>query len=497
MRLSNLLQNVNHDREWADCNISSLALDSRKIKPGGLFLAIKGAQLDGRCYIQDAISRGAAAVLVDALSTDEPLRWQENVPLIPVDQLQAQIGQIAAKFYDEPAKQGYMVGVTGTSGKTSCTHFIAEALQLLQQHCGLIGTLGCGFYGALDSVGLTTPDAITLQSQLHQLVTQGASAIAMEVSSHSIAQSRIGGIEFDVGVFTNLTQDHLDYHGDMASYAAVKRTFLASADTRALVINADDAYGLQWIQELSPNKPIIAYTTSQTLAIPSHIPVISASHIELSLKGISAYIHSPWGEGELWLPLIGKFNLSNCLAALAVLTRHGVPFKDMLHAFSMIHPVVGRMQTLSMPKKPLVVVDYAHKPDALEQVLLTLRQYTQGQLYCVFGCGGERDRLKRPLMASIAERLADQVIVTNDNPRRESPADIVADIMAGFTQPDRVTVEFDRSKAIENSIQWAHENDCILIAGKGAEHYQQIGDERMPFDDIKKAQEILDVTMVK
>lgn len=489
MRISLLLKDIFSVPAQADLEISGLQLDSRKIQPNDVFIAFKGAHYDGYQYISNAIAKGATAVLIEG-DENAQLIFQDAVPIVPIQHLQKKLGLIAARFYAHPARKMRLIGVTGTSGKTSCTQFIAQCLQNLQVPCGIIGTLGTGFYGALNETGFTTPDAITLQACLRDLVMQNAQAVAMEVSSHSIDQERIGGIEFDIGIFTNLSQDHLDYHGDMETYAAVKYRFLAELPTKQVIVNADDARGKQWITQLAKQKLVIAYTTTQPEAI-NNVVWVYAEKIHLTLQGISAYVRTPWGEGEFKLPLIGQFNLSNGLAVLATLCAYGIPFQQVLSTMAQLQAVPGRMQTLGGNGKPLVVVDYAHKPDALEKVLQALRAHTNGKLICLFGCGGERDRGKRPIMANIAERLADKVLVTNDNPRHEKPEDIAAEIMQGFTHPDRVTVELDRSKAIKNSIQWASAQDCVLIAGKGAEHYQQIGDEKFPFDDVEKANEFL------
>jgi len=397
------------------------------------------------------------------------------------------VGQLAAHFYDYPLQSLRVLGVTGTSGKTSCTHFLAQILQELHIPCGLIGTLGSGFYGALGEAGLTTPDAISLQKIAKQLYDGGAKALAMEVSSHSIAQERIQAITFELGIFTNLSQDHLDYHGDMATYASVKYQFLAEAATKQVVINVEDAYGQKWLPDLAAIKTVYAYSTRPPSEFQAHIHYVYADSVLLSAQGVQARVHTPWGESDLFLPLLGQFNLSNALAVLTALCVYGLPFDAVIKQLAQLKAVPGRMQAIHQQNKPVVIVDYAHKPDALEKVLSTLRSLTSGKLFCVFGCGGERDRGKRPLMAKIAEELADQVIVTNDNPRHENPEVIAAEIAQGFRFPERVCVELDRSKAIEKSIQWAAAGDCILIAGKGAEHYQQIGDEKFPFDDVDKA----------
>lgn len=488
MRLSSLLQDYISIPETADCDITRMVLDSRKVSQQDLFVAMKGTALDGRKYIPTALAQGAAAVLFEAENADEAISFQGDIPLIPMNNLAKKIGQLAARFYDFPAKKLPIIGVTGTNGKTSTTHFIAQCLEALHLPCGVIGTLGCGMYGKLGEAGLTTPDPITLQATLCEMQKQGAKAVAMEVSSHSIDQGRVNGIDYEIGIFTNLTQDHLDYHGDMETYAAVKKRFIAEFPMKYVVINADDARGKQWIVELNQHKKVYAYSTHTAL---SDVPSIYTSNVQLTLQGIKAQVHTPWGEGELQIGLIGQFNLSNILAVLTALCLHGIPFHAALQQVSRLQSVPGRMQTLGGHGKPLVVVDYSHTPDSLEKALQALRAHTEGKLICVFGCGGDRDQSKRPLMAKIAEQLANQVIVTNDNPRHEKPETIAQQIMQGFVHPERVFVELDRSKAIENSIQLAKAEDCVLIAGKGAEHYQQIGDEKFPFDDVEQASKYL------
>lgn len=485
MRLSLLLQNIINVSPEMDRDISNLVLDSRLVHRNDLFLAIKGTHLDGRRYLADAIQRGAIAGLVDAEQEGSPIYWEKDIPIIPIYQLGARLGELSARFYQAPAKQLRMIGVTGTNGKTSCTHFMAQALQQLKIPCAVIGTLGNGMIGSLKETGLTTPDAITLQATLRQLVNQGAKAVAMEVSSHSIDQGRVNGIEFDIGMFTNLTQDHLDYHGTMEAYAEVKYRFLSAMPVKHLVINADDIYGAKWIKKLAGHRSLFTYSVKAPAEQQDNLTY--ATQIQLSLRGIHAMIHSPFGEGELSLPLIGQFNLSNALGVLVALCAYGISFHEALNALSHVKPVPGRMQTLGGQGKPVVVVDYAHTPDALEKALQALRAHVEGRLICVFGCGGDRDPGKRPKMAAVAEQLADQVIVTNDNPRHESPDAIVAQVLQGFTHPERVIVILDRSKAIEKSIQLASEQDCILLAGKGAERYQQLGDEKTPFDDVEQA----------
>ncbi len=490
MRLSSLLPHTVTLPPEADVEVARLLFDSRYIQAGDVFIALKGTQTDGRQFIPDVVSKQAAAILVDADEVAETIRYENNIPIIPVPALRAQLGEIAAAFYGFPARHMKMFGVTGTNGKTSCSHFLAQALQYFHLPCGVMGTLGNGLYGALGEPGLTTPDPVTLHATLRSFLQQGAKAAAIEVSSHSIDQGRVNGIAFEAGIFTNLTQDHLDYHGTMAAYAAVKKSFLETFAIKNLIINADDAYGKVWAAELAGQHPVVAYSLAKA-DLPVMIPQVYTENISLSLSGIHAVVVSPWGRGELTLPLIGMFNLSNVLAVLTALCLQEIPFDDVLSVLSQLKAVPGRMQLLGGSGQPLVAVDYSHTPDSLEKALLALRHHTKGKLICVFGCGGNRDAAKRPLMAKIAEELADRVIVTNDNPRHEDPDDIADQIIRGFKHPERVLRVLDRSKAIEKSIQYASANDCILVAGKGAEHYQQIGDQKFPFDDVSEVSRYL------
>ena len=489
MRISELLKDINLPA-GADVEVRKLVLDSRQVTAGDVFLAVRGAASDGRQFMEAAIRQGAAAVIKDADSVTDAISFQNDIPIIPVQHLKSQIGFMAARFYGDPAKALRMIGVTGTNGKTSCTHFMA---QILGAPCGVIGTLGSGLYGALGEVGLTTPDAVTLQKLLREFVDSGAGVVAMEVSSHSIDQGRVNGIEFEMGVFTNLTQDHLDYHGTMAAYADVKRRFIVGASTQHVIVNADDAIGKSWINELAGHKSVFAYSTGMPLSERDalKVPLIYTDNVELSPQGVQADVFTPWGNAHLSTPLIGRFNLSNVLAVLTAMCFYGLPFAEVLRRLSRLNPVPGRMQALTAVGKPLVVVDYSHTPDALYKALEALRSHTAGQLICVFGCGGDRDATKRPIMAQIAEKLADRVIVTNDNPRHELPEVIASQIMQGFSRPEQVSVLLDRSKAIQNSIQCGTAGDCILVAGKGAERYQQVGDDKLHFDDVEEVKKYL------
>ncbi len=476
-------------------NITGLALDSRQVKSGDLFFAYQGTQLDGRKFIDDAIQKGAYCILMETVSSTIEIYYKDSVPIISIFNLKNKINEIAARFYSYPANKLKIMGVTGTSGKTSCTHFLAEILEQLNVSCGLIGSLGNGIYGDIQPSGLTTPDAITLQKIFSECVLKSANYVAMEVSSHSLDQGRVKNIPFFIGVFTNLTHDHLDYHETMESYGAAKKILFDSPLTEYAVINSDDPFGQTLITSFANKKNIIAYGMQKT-KIANSIPFVRAENIQLEHE-IRAHVVTPWGEGELQAPLMGQFNLSNVLAVIAVLGLLKIPLSTILHCVAKLTPVPGRMQVVGGQEQPLVVVDHSHKPDSLEKVLLALRPHCKGQLYCVFGCGGDRDRAKRPLMAAIAERYADHVIVTDDNPRTENPEEIVADILRGFTNPTKIIVQHDRSQAIACSIQYAKPGDCVLIAGKGAEAYQQIGDLKIPFSDVEKVKEILNARLVK
>lgn len=465
-------------------DVHGLALDSRLVKKGDLFFASPGTQVDGRQFIDAAIQQGAVAVLSEGTNGIE---YRQHVPIISLPNLAHKVGLIAAKFYHDPSYKMQIVGITGTNGKTSCSHFIAQALHELHSSCGVIGTLGNGIYGRIKSGSLTTPDPISLQKTLAEYVYEGAKYTAMEVSSHSIEQGRVSGIDFAISIFTNLTRDHLDYHGTMENYGNAKKKLFESSATHLSVINADDAFGIKIISELHREKQIYAFGINAR-EFPANVPFIHAEELQLNLNGIRAHIHSPWGHGELHAKLIGKFNVSNLLAVFTTLCLLDIPFEKVLYLISKLKSVDGRMQTLGGNQKPLVVVDYAHTPDALEKVLQALRYHCEGKLYCVFGCGGDRDRGKRPIMAKIAEQFSDQVIVTDDNPRTENPEQIFKDIMTGFVHPEKVIAQHDRAKTIHDVIHQAKAGDCILIAGKGAETYQIIGTDKLPFLDSEQVE---------
>lgn len=473
MPLNQLLPQAN-----SDSLIRELTLDSRKVRPGDLFLAVPGYQQDGRVHIADAIAHGAAAIAYEAEGAAE--MTAASAELVPVRNLAGQLSAIAGRFYGEPSRSLHLVGVTGTNGKTSVSYLIAQALDLMGERCGIIGTLGTGFHGELVLGRHTTPDAIGVQANLASLRKQGARAVAMEVSSHGLAQGRVAALAFDVAVFTNLSRDHLDYHGSMEAYGDVKAQLFGMPELGCRVVNLDDNLGRTLAVE-RPESRLITYSLSDSAAY------LFCLEARLGDDGIHARLVTPQGERSLRSPLLGRFNVSNVLAAVGALLGMNYPLDEILSVLPKIEGPAGRMQRLGGGDRPLVVVDYAHTPDALEKVLGALRPHTRGKLVCLFGCGGERDRGKRALMAQVAERLADHVVVTDDNPRNEDPQQIIDEIRTGFDAPDRAAFVPGRAAAIASCIACSALDDVILLAGKGHEDYQEIKGERQPFSDLEQA----------
>jgi UDP-N-acetylmuramoyl-L-alanyl-D-glutamate--2,6-diaminopimelate ligase len=465
--------------------VTGLAMDSRGVAPGSLFLACRGTRRHGMSFADAAARAGAAAIAAepDAEWPTERLAAMASrlgVPVVPVADLSAQASAIAGRFHGEPSARLRVVGVTGTNGKTSVTQFLARALAP-EGPCAVVGTLGIGFADALQPATHTTPDAVSAQAALAELAAAGARAVAMEVSSHALHQHRVAAVRFDTAVFTNLTRDHLDYHGTMEAYADAKARLFRGSGLRHAVINTDDPVGLALYGETRERVPVVAYGLG---GAPAHAARhVVAERVVADVAGLRLHVRSSWGEGEIASPLLGRFNAANLLAVLGVLLAGGVAFDDALGRLAALSTVPGRMERLGGGARPLAVVDYAHTPDALAQALGAVREHCAGTLWCVFGCGGERDRGKRPLMGEVAETLADRVVVTDDNPRGEDGATIVADILAGIGAPARVLVERDRARAIALAVSGAAPGDVILVAGKGHEDTQQIGDRRLPFSD--------------
>ena len=461
--------------------------DSRQIKRGDIFVACQGEYSDGRSYIPAAIANGAAFVFWD---NDGAFQWNPewNVPNQGIKDLKHRAGILAAQVYGNLSDGLKVWGVTGTNGKTSISQWLAQAADLLGDKTAIIGTVGNGFWGALEDTTHTTPAPVEVQTLLHRFREQGATAAAMEVSSHGLDQARVNGTAFQTAVFTNLTRDHLDYHGTMEAYGAIKSRLFYWRGLKHAVINSDDPYGAALTGRLKADRPDLAvygYGFGEQADI--RITGFAAAS-----DGMEVELDTPWGKGRCRTRLLGRFNAQNLAACVGVLCADGHPLEKVLAALAQIRPATGRMDCIIASGKPLVVVDYAHTPDALEKALATLQEIKpQGAaLWCVFGCGGNRDRGKRPLMGAAAVKGADKVVVTSDNPRMENPNDIIADILPAVSAPERV--EADRRTAIEFAVQHAAIADIILIAGKGHETYQDVQGVKHHFSDFETAQAALD-----
>ncbi|WP_028080041.1 UDP-N-acetylmuramoyl-L-alanyl-D-glutamate--2,6-diaminopimelate ligase [Solimonas soli] len=467
-----------------DFDVTGVEIDSRRIGAGDLFLACKGTGgTHGLAHLEQALRRGAAAVAWEPASGfGEP---DIGIPQIAVPDLARRAGEIAARFHGRPSEHLYCVGVTGTDGKTSTAYLIAQALDALRHPCAYIGTIGIGRVGQLDKNTHTTPDPVTLQQWLARLRGEGVRACAMEVSSHALDQGRVAGVHFRTAVLTNITRDHLDYHGTVERYAAAKRRLFEREELASAVLNRDDAHGAAWADALEPRLQVIRYGIEG--AAPRGAYLI-ARDLQLSVAGLAFTIDSHLGRASLKSGLLGRFNVHNLLAALGALLAHELPLADAVAALAQAHTVPGRIEGFRGPRaRPLVVVDYAHTPEALRQVLAAARAHTPGRLHVVFGCGGDRDRGKRPLMGAAATELADRVIVTDDNPRSESPQAIVAEILAGIgltAKPvEAPRVIHDRAAAIRAAVAEAAADDVVVVAGKGHEDYQIYGSEVRAFSD--------------
>jgi len=474
----NKISGVKVSAERASIPVGPLGLDSRNVTAGDTFVAVIGCRNDGRIYIPMAIKQGANLIFAEANQSEEfksIYNEIDNDKIIWVENLRDQLSAIAANYYGHPSLELKNIAVTGTNGKTSCSYLIAKTLQKLHFECYLMGTLGIGCCGNLKESENTTADAITLQAILRDALDSGAQFSSMEISSHAIDQKRAEAIEFDTAIFTNLTRDHLDYHHTMENYGATKRKLFLSKNLKHAVLNMDDRFG----RKLAKDEEIIANKWFTSVNLPTSGSNLDrwiwAEDINYSLRGIHANIYTPWGSGKLDSPLIGQFNLSNLLLVIAAL---GSMLKDMnpiLKALKNVSAAEGRMQSFGGNETPIAIVDYAHTPDALEKSLMAIREHCVGQIWCVFGCGGDRDTGKRPLMAKIAEKLSNRVIVTQDNPRLEAEDIIRKDIFEGFKKPEKVAYISARKEAIESAINQANPNDAVLIAGKGHEDYQIIG----------------------
>lgn len=489
----------------AQVQVNQLSLDSRQMMSGGCFVAIKGQKTDGRDFIAQVVDQGAAAILVEADIQWQGINWIGHIPVIAVDHLPQKISAIASRFYDEPAKDFSLIGITGTNGKTSCALLAAQLIaRVSDQLAGVIGTLGYATLDAkkphgmlqqlqqLTSTGLTTPDAIRLQSILSDMRDAKVVATAMEVSSHSLHQYRVAALPFTTAIFTNLTQDHLDYHGDMQTYGKVKSQLLFFAGLQHAVINMDDAWSAS-LAELAPaNVKLIRCSVINEADV-------YLRDIQLHDTGASAELITPWGQAQLRSPLLGQFNLNNLLLVIAAVCVQGYSLQSVVDQIPHLLPAPGRMQSIELDSQQdiKVIVDYAHTPDALETTLKALRQHNPNRIWTVFGCGGDRDKTKRPLMGRIAETNSDCVLVTNDNPRSEDPALIAADIVRGMKNPRACLTIADRAQAIDMAVQQARAGDLVLIAGKGHENYQVFAQQTIAFSDEQQARLALQRRLVK
>jgi UDP-N-acetylmuramoyl-L-alanyl-D-glutamate--2,6-diaminopimelate ligase len=462
-----------------DVLLTDMTLDSRQVQPGGAFLACRGAQRHGLEFAGEVTRRGAAALLWEPDGVHRPPAMDSQIIVAEVPRLGARASLIADRFFGSPSRQLDVVGVTGTNGKTTCAWLLAQALTACELPAAYMGTLGAAFGGALVAGEMTTPDAITVQRQLAQFAARGARQIAMEVSSHGLAQGRVAAVHFDAAVFTNLTRDHLDFHGDMDRYGAAKASLFEREDVRLRVFNVDDAFGAQLAA-----RPAFAGRIACSRGAAAEVTgsFVRAQRIRYHSAGTHFALESSFGAAEISTSLLGEFNVDNVLAVLAVLLGSGVPLARATAALPALLAPPGRLEVITAPGAPLVVVDYAHTPDALEKALQVLRRHCEGRLTAVFGCGGDRDRGKRPQMGAVAVRLADQVILTDDNPRSEDGDAIIADILAGVGAA-AARVERDRRAAIDAAICASRPGDLVLVAGKGHESVQIVGSARLPFSD--------------
>lgn len=489
-RLAALLDGMVRIDGGLDRDIGGITADSRAAVPGGLFIACAGRRSHGLAHAHDAVARGAVAVVYDEPPRDD-LSWQalsRDIAVIRVPGLARQAGVIAARYYGQPSRAMTVIGVTGTNGKTSCSQFLAQALHH-DAPCGVIGTLGNGFYGNLADTTHTTPEAVSVQALCAGFRDQGARAVVMEVSSHALDQGRVEGVEFTGAVLTNLSHEHLDYHGDMDAYAAAKQRLFETPGLRFAVVNLDDPFGRRLLDVLRDDVEVFAYTLTQQ-PLPAHRPGllhIAGSVARIDSDGFDMQVTTPRGSGAVRSRLLGRFNGANLLAVLGALLASGMAFDVAVARIAAFDTVPGRMERFGgSAGRPLVVVDYAHTPDALQQVLMSLREHCRATLWCVFGCGGDRDRDKRPLMGRVAEQYADRVVLTDDNPRTEDGAAIIAQIRAGMSRPAAAAVERQRPQAIAGAVRQAGAGDVVLVAGKGHEEYQLIGAQRIPYSDRRE-----------
>ncbi|MDT8424892.1 MAG: UDP-N-acetylmuramoyl-L-alanyl-D-glutamate--2,6-diaminopimelate ligase [Methyloprofundus sp.] len=486
MWLSELLAGVAEVQQ--NIEFTHIALDSREVGKGGVFFALAGARMHGLSFAHQVQQHGAVAIIYDPADGGDLLAESvTGLSLIAVEQLTDKLGELAAKYYAWPTQKLQVIGITGTNGKTSCSQFLARVLD----SCAVIGTLGWGIYPNLQRTCNTTPDALMLQKICAEFVAQNIKHVALEVSSHALEQGRVHAINFSGAVFNNLSRDHLDYHGSLEAYFQTKLRLVQWSDLQYVVVNLDDAYAQRVLAAISRQIPVFTYSLQNKIYAKD--TSIQVTNVQYSLSGIECDVFWQAKQHKLKIALLGDFNLQNCLAVLAVLLAMGKPIAECLQAIERIKPIIGRMECFTGDMaKPMVVVDYAHTPDALEKVLTTLRRHCTAKLTVIFGCGGDRDKGKRAQMGRIAETLADCVIVTDDNPRFEVGQAIIDEIIAGLSMT-KICVINDRKSAIQQAILMSSDKDIVLIAGKGHEDYQEIKGVQLPFSDREIVKELLDL----
>ncbi len=461
-----------------DVEISGMSLDSRTLEKGELFVALRGSQQDGHSFVESAVVQGAAAVLAEkdiGRRATAELRKAE-VPLVVDENLRRKLGNIAARYFGEPSQSMWGCGITGTNGKTSVAWYSAALLNLLGRKTAVSGTTGWGIPPCLENTNLTTVDPITLQKRLAEFLSWKSRCFVIEVSSHALEQHRIEGVKLDCAVFTNLSRDHLDYHSSLESYAEAKKSLFLRPGLTTAIVNVDDEIGIEIRDTLPQEVSFIGYGCSASASV-------RWADVRYLNTGIAATLQSPWGEHELDLALYGEFNLSNTIAAICVAKAQGCELSQIVKAASRLRPAPGRMEFFPCSGSATGVVDYAHTPDALTKALKALRHHASGRLICVFGCGGDRDRGKRVLMAEAVQAEADEAWLTTDNPRYENPEDIAEETLAGFDSDFPVTLELERRSAIEKAMSAATRGDIVLIAGKGHESYQDVMGQKRTFSD--------------
>ncbi|NVJ65589.1 MAG: UDP-N-acetylmuramoyl-L-alanyl-D-glutamate--2,6-diaminopimelate ligase [Gammaproteobacteria bacterium] len=486
--------------------VNGIKIDSRSVVDGQLFIAYPGQSVDGRQFIQSAIENGATAIVAEEKDlakfckdftnllddNQQVIAYQYSaIKIVPVPNLAQKVSRIAGKFYGSPSKKMSLVGVTGTNGKTSVCYLVAQALEMMQKPTLLLSTLGNGSIGDLQTSANTTADPITIQQKAAEFLQQNYHHLCMEVSSHGLDQHRVSGLKYSVAVFTNLSHDHLEYHGDMESYFQAKRQLFLRKEIKFVVINAEDLYGQRLLDDPEIKAQKIAYTRDTSLVSEQTEHWVVSNNAQFTLNGISADLTTPWGTGRIRSHLLGDFNLSNLLAVAGILGALQGDLHKWLVALNAAKPVMGRMQQFSKDGLATLVVDYAHTPDALEKALKTLRHHTNGELWCLFGCGGDRDPSKRGLMGKVAETNAEKIIITDDNPRTEVASEIVSMIRQGMND-QTIPYIASRKEAIGYAMDLAAVQDMILVAGKGHEDYQEIGTEKLHYSDLETVQSLLE-----